>query len=332
MSQSKKELVLAALDRQPVERVPSGFWFHFLPDEIHADALKEPELARDLLRKEESYIEGARPDFVKIMTDGFFPYPNEKVLRARSLKDFKDLQPLPDDHPFFTEQIAYARALTERYGHELALFYNVFCAGTTLKFMQPRFEEGEPFLLSLLREDKEELRRVLDIISEDLAKLARRVITEGGVTGIYFSLQNLIGEGVTKEIYDEVLAPGEKKILAAANSVSAYNILHICGYAGHRNVLSWYADYEAKAVNWAAVVEGVSLGEGQKIFEGKAVLGGFGNLQTDVLYSGSRQEIQDETRRLLEEAGRTGVLLGADCTVPRDTDWEHFEWVREAAV
>ena len=29
--QSKKELVLAAFEQKPVERVPVGFWFHFLP-------------------------------------------------------------------------------------------------------------------------------------------------------------------------------------------------------------------------------------------------------------------------------------------------------------
>ena len=29
MTQNKKELVLAALNNQPVDRVPVGFWFHF---------------------------------------------------------------------------------------------------------------------------------------------------------------------------------------------------------------------------------------------------------------------------------------------------------------
>ena len=44
MAQSKKELVLAAMDNKPVDRVPSGFWFHFLDDEIHSDSFQHPEL------------------------------------------------------------------------------------------------------------------------------------------------------------------------------------------------------------------------------------------------------------------------------------------------
>ena len=31
MTQTRKELVQAALNKQKVERIPVGFWFHFLP-------------------------------------------------------------------------------------------------------------------------------------------------------------------------------------------------------------------------------------------------------------------------------------------------------------
>ena len=34
---SKRELVLGALDRQEVERVPVGFWFHFAPENLFND-------------------------------------------------------------------------------------------------------------------------------------------------------------------------------------------------------------------------------------------------------------------------------------------------------
>ena len=332
MAISKKELVLRAMDRKEVERVPAGFWFHFLSDEIHADAYTHPELEQTVLDGEIRFIEEFRPDFVKIMTDGFFSYPNPVVQQARTAAELAKVQPLPDDHPFFTRQVAYAKEITRRYGSEVATFYNVFCAGTTLKFMQPgTLAEDEAFLAQLVREDKAAVRAAFDVISADLAKLAHRIITEAGVTGIYFSLQSLIGEGADRAVYEEVFAPGEKEILRAANAASPYNILHICGYAGHRNELDWYQDYEAKTINWAAVVEGVSLAEGARIFPDRALLGGFGNLPTDILCSGTRAEVEAETQRILAAAGRTGILLGADCTVPRDIDWNRFDWVRGAA-
>ena len=82
---------------------------------------------------------------------------------------------------------------------------------------------------------------------------------------------------------------------------------------------------------FSAVVEGVPLEEGRRIFPQHALLGGFGNLPTDILYRGTRAEVEAETRRILAAAGRTGVILGADCTVPRDIDWKRFDWVRGAA-
>lgn len=84
-------------------------------------------------------------------------------------------------------------------------------------------------------------------------------------------------------------------------------------------------------MNWAAVVEGVPLKEGKELFGGRAVIGGFGQTENDVLYKGSEEEIRKETAAILDEAGTRGIILGADCTIPRDTDVSHLEWVREAA-
>ena len=79
-------------------------------------------------------------------------------------------------------------------------------------------------------------------------------------------------------------------------------------------------------------MEEVPLEEGRKLFPNSSVLGGFGNLAASVIYKGTKDEIQAETRRIIAKAGTKGVILGADCTVPRDTDWQHFAWVREAAA
>lgn len=61
------------------------------------------------------------------------------------------------------------------------------------------------------------------------------------------------------------------------------------------------------------------------------MIGGFDNNPEGVLYSGSREEVEAETKKILDKAGTKGVILGADCTVPKDIDPVRFEWVREAA-
>ena len=61
------------------------------------------------------------------------------------------------------------------------------------------------------------------------------------------------------------------------------------------------------------------------------MIGGFNNTTDGVLYKGSKEEIEAETARLIADAGTTGVILGADCTIPSDTPLEHLSWVREKA-
>ena len=109
---NKKELVLNAMDNKPVERVPAGFWFHFLEDELHSNAFEHPELTEQVLAGEIKYIEESQPDFVKIMTDGFFPYTSESFLAAKTTEDLKHLQPLPKDDKWFTYQVEYAKKIT----------------------------------------------------------------------------------------------------------------------------------------------------------------------------------------------------------------------------
>ena len=118
--------------------------------------------------------------------------------------------------------------------------------------------------------------------------------------------------------------------MAHANTLSSINALHICGYHGQPNNLELFKDYEAACINWAVHAEGVSLGEGKVLFGGKPVFGGF-EQDTD-LYTGTKEEIERHVFRILDETGTTGVMIGADCTVPTDIDDHRLEWVRQACV
>ena len=62
------------------------------------------------------------------------------------------------------------------------------------------------------------------------------------------------------------------------------------------------------------------------------MLGGFDNTDQGVLYRGDREAVRKKTAAILKESGRTGVILGADCTVPPDISVDHLNWVREKAA
>ncbi len=330
MGQTKRELVQAALEQKRVDRVPVGFWFHFLAAPEKQDALAAPEEAAANIAGHRRFYEAFQPDFVKIMSDGYFGYLHPGLAKVKTAADFGRLEPLGANHPWVTAQVRLVKELQKIFGTEVLSFYNIFAPARVLEWSLPSYTKT--LLGDFIQQDKEAVKHGLDAIAQDSAALVQRLIQEGGVTGIYFSVQNIADARINRKLYDEVFSLGEKFILQTANQASRYNILHICGYEGHHNQLHWYEDYEAAAYNWAVTVEQLPLEEGRKIFHGRTVLGGFANTVDGILYRGDKAAIKAETRRLIAQAGKQGVILGADCTVPGNLPLTHLEWVREAAA
>ncbi|MDD4849567.1 MAG: uroporphyrinogen decarboxylase family protein [Gemmiger sp.] len=314
---NKRERVMAAFNNQPVDYVPTGFWFHF-PE----DAVSDEQVVANHLQ----YYHAIDADMVKIMSDGYFCYPNEQIEKIHTPQDWKNLTPMGKDSPFIRNQVSRCRALRDKLGAQSCTFYNVFNPMSYL-----RFQIGEERLMHDLHEAPEAMASALDAIGEDAATLCEKVITEGGCDGVYFCVQNAEQDRFTVEEYNQLVAPSEKKALARANGVSGNNILHCCGYAGVPNHMAVWQNYPAKVVNWAVFVENLSLREGKEFFGGRCVLGGFDNTPKGVLLSGTKAEIKQYTEKLLEETGTRGVVLGGDCTFPRGTDVARFKWVMDAA-
>ncbi|GHV71212.1 uroporphyrinogen decarboxylase [Spirochaetia bacterium] len=329
---TKRDLVLKVLRNETVERIPVGFWFHFLDDPGGTDGLENPKLLDDNLAGHRKFYETFKPDIVKIMSDGMFRYPNELFMTAKTARELRNVKSIGEDHPWIERQVKLVKDVTALFGGEVLSFYNIFAPSTTFKFRRGGNKEAYKILADFIIEDKDAVIHALDVAAKDLAILARRVTSEGGADGIYLSTQDTGDTRITAELQKEVINPGDFTVLNAANSGGKFNILHICGYEGHRNDLTRYTDYPAQIINWAAVVEGVPLGEGKKIFGGKPVIGGFGNTVNDLLYRGTQKEVEDETARIIAEAGKTGIIIGADCTVPAAIDLKRLSWVRDKAA
>ena len=325
----KRELVWNAFNNKPVDRIPVGFWFHYTENEL-LSAYEHPEMREQNISGHKNFVKSFKPDFVKLMSDGYFFEPETAAVLKNAVhaSDLRNLKPVTSDNRWIRDQVSLVKELTESFGNEVLTFYNVFAPATVFKWAAG----GDKKLAEFIIEDKDAVIQALSIIAQNTALLAEAVIAEGGADGIYLSVQTIQDERIDADLYSEVIAPAEISVLTAANAAGGKNILHVCGYEGARNNLSLFKNYPAKALNFASAVEGVSLSEAKKIFGGRAVIGGFANTKDGVLYSGTKAEVQAETERLIKAAGRTGIILGADCTVPKDIAFERFEWVREAAV
>ncbi|MGI6315804.1 MAG: uroporphyrinogen decarboxylase family protein [Christensenellales bacterium] len=318
---NKRERVLAALHNQPVDCVPAGFWYHFEGEAATGEACVQAHL---------QYFRDSDLDFIKIMCDGYFPYPLSEELRTPA--DWYRLQPLTPGHPFIAEQVWRAKRIVEEISNECCVFYNVFAP-----FSSIRFGAGEERVMADLRVDPAAVQYALDVIARSNGLLAEKLITEAGCDGVYYCVQGGEADRFSAETYRQLIAPSDLKVLQHANRFSQNNILHCCGWAGAKNRLSLWKDYPAACVNWAVFVEEVSLTQGRKLFGGKACLGGFQTLhQPDgsnlgLIHTGTKEEIQAFTREIIDNYGKTGLLLGGDCTINPGIDVSHLRWVVEEA-
>lgn len=327
---TRRELVLKAFHNEKAERVPVGFWFHFLEGNEFNAGLENPELLSKNLAGHRKFAEEFDPDFVKIMTDGFFFLPFD-FSSVHSAEDLKDLKPVAKEHPFFAKNVELVQGVREIFGEDRILLFNVFSPFNHLLQGLGGHLIGLPKLVSFLEQDASAVAYALDVIAGSIIELIREVVKPGLADGIYLSVNNP-NRKIPAQIYSTYIAPSEKKILEAANALAQDNILHICGFAGNKNILSVYRDYPVSVVNWAVHAEDLGFKEGKEYFGGKAVIGGFDNVKEGLLYSGTREEIEKYVEELLADAGEEGIILGADCTVPSDIAIERLQWVREKAA
>ena len=317
---NKRERVLNAMDKKPVDHVPVGFWYHFDGEETSGEPCVQAHLR---------YVRDVDTDLLKVMCDGYFSYPIPEEIETA--EDWKKLKPLGADHPFIREQVERARRIVQEIGQEMPVFYNVFAP-----FSSIRFGTDESRVMRDLRENRLAVMHALDVIAQDNALLSELLITEAGCDGIYYCVQGGEFGRFTEEEYRETIRPSDLYVLEHANRFSQYNIMHCCGWAGARNQMGLWKDYPVKCVNWAVYVEDLPLEEGRYFFGDKACLGGFQSLHREgqnhagILHNGTQQEIMDFTRQIILSFGKRGLLLGADCTVNSGIEHERIRWVVEA--
>ena len=328
---SKRELVLKAFRGEPVDRVPVGFWHHFTNEDEWLVGFGNQAIIEKNLAGHQAFLAEVEPDFIKLMSDGYFAYPNERLKKVQSIKDLADIEPLGADHPWISEQVELVQKIRAGFTEDLVAIYNIFAPVTYFKWLVGKVAGGDDIIADFLAEDAVLTKRVLDVIAKDIAALTERIIKEAGADGIYLSVQSIQDARVSAEDYKAFIAPSELAVLEAANAAGGVNILHICGYESARNDVHLFTDYPAQVINWAVGPEGISLAEGRELFGGRTVLGGFENGKDGLLYTGSQAAIQDETKRLIAEAGKEALIIGADCTIPSDIEAERIQWVRQAA-
>ena len=310
---NKRQRVTNAMNLKPVDRPPVGFWFHFPEDRC---------LGQDCVDEHLQYYNNVDVDIAKLMCDGYFDYPNPVAKTVKKPEDWLEMKPLGPDSDFIRGQVERAKAVRAGLRNDMVVLYNVFAPYSTL-----RFGTSDELVTKHLQENPEAVLYAMDVVAQDNALLCEKLLTEGGMDGVYYCLQGAEINRMSHDDYMRLIAPSDLKVLRHANSFSDMNMLHCCGWAGIPNRLENWQQYPAKCVNWACFIENMQVKEGQAFFGGRCVLGGFDNRPQGVLFSGTRDEVEAYTRSLVASAPKTGFMIGADCTLPREVDVQRFQWV-----
>jgi uroporphyrinogen decarboxylase len=322
---TKRERVLAAVSRRPVDRPPVAFWRHAPEVDHTAEGLAGAMLA---------FHRRWDVDLIKVMSSGvycvedwgcrvaYLGSPNgakqctDHAVRTRA--DWARVRPLDPGAGALGRELQAVRLIRAGRPDDAPILMTVFSPLTIArKLAGDRVAED-------LRADEAAVRPALEAITETMARYARAAL-EAGADGLFFATQTATPDFLTAEEIARWEVPYARRVLEAARPASALTLLHLHG----RNVyFDPLAALPVDAVNWHDRRTGPSLGEGQRRFAG-AVVGGLGESAT--LRRGPAGAIAAEVRDALGQTRGVGVILGPGCVLPLDVPDAHLQAVVDAA-
>lgn len=313
----KRDRVMAVIQGQQADKVPTGFWLHF-----HRDSFYGEQAVRTHLR----FFDESGTDICKVMNENLIP----KDPALESAADWSAVGPIPTDSAFFTRQVDLVRSIVQAVDGKavvLATIHGVVASASHLFGGPTIYDTDREILVRHLRENPEGMKHGLRRVADYLCALTRACLA-AGADGIYYAA--LGGERV---MYDdrefaEIIRPLDLEVLEAASGRACFNVLHVC--KDHVN-LERYLDYPGEVINWGIYEQNPSLTEGKRLFPDKILLGGLDD-RSGVLVDGNDAEIAEAVQTVIQEMGDAPFILGADCTLPSEIDLHRIRVAVKAAI
>jgi uroporphyrinogen decarboxylase len=312
---SRRERLRAALNREPVDRVPYAVWRHFPAVD------KSPAgLAQAMLRFHERY----GSDFLKITPAGGYaveawgcvegeevrPDGHRPCARCavRDAGDWKSIRPLdPDSAPGYVEQMeTIVRLGFDRRIGDAPVVPTLFSPLSLARKLS-----GDR-LNTDLRERPDLVLDALEAITDTLIRFADRCLAEG-LAGIFYSIQAASRKLHTEEEYERFGEPFDRRFLGAIEGRSSLTIIHC---HGQDLMFDRLAQLPGHAWNWDDRATAPSLRQAAALVSG-AVIGGLDQWRT--LHTGTPEQAAAETQDAIAQTGGRGLIVGPGCVLPMNT-------------
>lgn len=318
---TKRERILAALARQPVDRPPVSFWRHV--PEIDHDAR---QLAGAML----AFHERWDLDFIKVMPSGVYcvedwgcqvaylgsPGGAKQCTRhaVTSIGDWAAINPLDPGAGALGRELEAVRLIAAGRRDDAPILHTIFSPLTIAsKLAGGRVQED-------LRTHPDAVRPALEAITRTVERYAMAALA-AGADGLFLATQAATPESFTDAESAQFDEPGLGRILQSVGHRSAFTLLHVHGKDIYFDRL---AALPAHAINWHDRVTTPSLGEAKRRFAG-AVVGGLAEWRT--LRRGSAAEIAAEVEDAVRQTDGTGLIVAPGCVLPLDVTDQSLEAV-----
>lgn len=299
----KREAVLKLLDANSrPDFVPAAFFLHFDPAFHQGQAAVEKHL---------EYFRYTGMDFIKIQYERVFPHLPE----IRRPEDWARMPKYSKE--FYTPQLEAVAGLVKAAKREALVVQTLYSP-----FMCAAYTTSGEMLTQHIKENPEAVKKGMEIITESLMTFVRSCI-ELGIDGFYHSTQGgESGRFEDRQLFETCVKPYDRALMDEINRTCIFNILHVCDYNGPYDDLSPYLDYPGQIVNSPLEIAGkmVSPKEIASMF-GRPYMGGLDRKGT--LLTGTQAEVRQAALDVLRDAPER-FILGADCTVPSEVDWDNL--------
>lgn len=316
---NKRQRVEAAFHNQEADHVPVCMWWHY-DGSMPLEEMVEAHL---------QFLKDTDVDMLKISCDGFFGWPAEALKEPYDVKKLYEIEHISLDHPYMEGQIRRVRMITDALAGKVVTIYTTFCPLSLI-----RLQVGWDQMMQWMKEDPKAVMHACDVIADDTMALYQTLLEKCGVDGFMYSVQNAEVTRFSVEEYREWVSPSERKVLDFLAARTEYLALHCCGWDAdelgtHNHTESW-KDYPGNIIGWASCTDTMNACEASEYYGGRPVWGGFDNRKGCLIQTGSKEEIQAETKRLIRERGKKGFMLGPDCSLQK-MEPERIRWVVEAS-
>lgn len=303
----KRQWLFDAIDRKKVQGIPGSFWFHF-PDDCQQGKAAQEAYGR--------FLRESEVDFFKIMDETIFPFP------VKAVQDWKSYHPIGRKHPLLQKQLDLIKLLTDTFGNDYYIPHSAFGPLRTL-----RMSASYSMILSHYEQNPQLVLSGLMATADTIMQYVQDAVA-AGADGIYYASKAEYSAGrdfIAQPFLDAMLSC-DLSICKAAEEVSHYNILHICG--ANVDVMR-YLDFPCSVINFDVHENEITLKDGYEKFK-KTVLGGLPNLDGP-LVDGTDEEIAKAVRDTVKGfSHKEGLIFGADCTLPADVSYHRLKVAMDA--